>query len=247
MANFGLKSLRIIKPRDVWPDVREPTPAFRQIPEKDPQKNHDKTPFDRIWAASSGAYDVIIQAQIYETIDEAISDLHDVYAATARNRELQLPVFSPHALTEHVVPCVASGQKIGYLFGAERAGLETRDIALCKAIVTIPVDPEFYSLNLSQAVGILAYEWRCHAQEKPAQQFFSHHQDPATQDEVMGFFHHLEKELDEGGFFHPEHKRAHMVRNIRVLFNRANLTPQEVRTLRGMIVALSKGRRQKSV
>ncbi len=133
------------------------------------------------------------------------------------------------------------GQKVGLLVGAERTGLETDELALAHAIVTIPIDPKFKSLNLAQAVALLAYEWRMSVADAlpPA---FEARELPADRGAMLGLYEHLEKDLDTSGFFHPIEKRPSMVRNLRVMLARANLTDQEVRTFRGVITALSKGR-----
>ncbi len=130
----------------------------------------------------------------------------------------------------------------GLLFGAERAGLETMDIALCQAIVTIPVDTRFSSLNLSQAVGIVAYEWRLLEMDGPKAAFTDFLDPPAAQESMQRLYGHLEDELDKGGFFFPVEKRDNMIRNLRVMLGRAGFTEQEVRTFRGVITALVKGR-----
>ena len=135
---------------------------------------------------------------------------------------------------------MGEGLATGLLFGGERAGLETQDIALCQAIVTIPIDPRFRSLNLAQAVAINAYEWRIASADRPPPAF-REGPPPADQAMLMGLYGHLEGELDGAGFFHPAEKRPSMVRNLRAVFARALLNDQEVRTLRGVITALSRG------
>src|SRR5690606_3439758 len=133
------------------------------------------------------------------------------------------------------------GLAVGLLFGAERAGLETADIALSHGIVTVPVDSRFHSLNLAQAVAITAYEWRTRVLDAPPAKF-REGEPPADQAMMLGLYEHLEGELDAAGFFHPTEKRPSMVRNLRVMLGRARFTEQEARTFRGVVSALSKGR-----
>src|SRR5678815_2077865 len=133
MANFGLSELRLVSPRDGWPQ-------------------------ERAWASASGADWPLDNAQLFTSVEDAIADLQRVYATTARPRELQLPILTPRVAAGKLAQAVADGEKVGLLFGAERAGLETADIALCQAVVTLPIDPRFRSLNLAQAVAINAYE-----------------------------------------------------------------------------------------
>lgn len=216
MANFGLEDLRLVAPRDGWPQ-------------------------DRAWASASGANWPLDGARVFETVAEAAADLRVVFATTARPRETQMPVFTPREGSERLAAAVGEGLATGLLFGAERAGLETADIALCQAIVTIPIDPRFHSLNLAQAVAINAYEWRLQVDAGvPAK--FRDTPPPAENRELVGLYEHLERELDASGFFFPPENRPSMVRNLRVALGRAGLNAQEVRTLRGVITALVKGR-----
>jgi tRNA/rRNA methyltransferase len=217
MANFGLYDLRLVAPRDGWPQ-------------------------ERAWASASGADWPLDNAKIFERVEDAIADLQLVYATTARPRETQLPVLTPREAAASASEAVAQGQTVGFLYGAERAGLETADIALCQAIVTIPVDMRFRSLNLAQAVALNSYEWRMTVDAGPRAAFAHNDQPPAPQETVIGLYEHLEAELDNAGFFHPPEKRPSMVRNLRVILARSRLNDQEVRTLRGVVTALSKGR-----
>ncbi len=216
MANFGLSELRLVAPRDGWPQ-------------------------DRAWASASGADWPLNDAKVYPTVSEAIADLQQVFATTARNRELRLPVYTPREAAEHLRIAHLEGQTVGYLFGAERAGLETDDVALAQAIITIPIDPRFRSLNLAQAVALSAYEWAM-SQGAKAPVSFDAKEPPADQGVMLGMYEHLERELEIAGFFHPPEKTPSMVRNLRSMFSRAHFTVQEARTFRGVITALSKGR-----
>jgi tRNA/rRNA methyltransferase len=216
MANFGLSDLRLVRPRDGWPQ-------------------------ERAWASASGANWPLEGARVCATLEEAIGDLQLVYATTARPRETQLPVMTPREAAGALRQGADEGLAIGLLFGGERAGLETQDIALTHGIVTIPIDPKFHSLNLAQAVAINAYEWALTGGDRPPAKF-REGDPPADQAAVVGFYEHLEDELEFSGFFHPPEKKPAMVRNLRVAFGRARFTAQEVRTLRGVITALTKGR-----
>ena len=216
MANFGLAELRLVAPRDGWPQ-------------------------ERAWASASGADWPLDNAKLFPRVEDAIADLQRVYATTARPRELQLPILTPRIAAEQLSQAVASGERVGLLFGAERAGLETADVALCQAVVTLPVDMRFRSLNLAQAVAITAYEWRM-TQVDGAPAIFREHSPPADGAEMLGLFEHLERELDEAGFFHPPEKRPSMVQNLRSALGKAHLSVQEVRTFRGVVTALSRGR-----
>ena len=216
MANFGLSDLRLVAPRDGWPQ-------------------------GRAYAAASGADWPLDGARVFPTVSEAVADLQLLFAATARPRDVQLPVATPRQGAMELARAVAGGQTTGILFGAERAGLETADVALAHAVVTIPVDPKFHSLNLAQSVAILAYEWRLTVNDAPAPAFRGVDA-PAAAGAVLGLFEHLERELELSGFFFPEENRPSMVRNLRAALGRARFTDQEVRTLRGVVTALVKGR-----
>lgn len=216
MANFGLGDLRLVRPRNGWPQRRA-------------------------WDTSSGAHWILDGARVFDTLAEAIGDLQRVHAATARPRETAQPVMTPRDSTEALRAAAAAGVATGLLFGGERAGLDTADIALAHAIVTIPVDTRFASLNLAQAVVVNAYEWWV-ARENTPPAYFREGAPPAPQAAVHGLFEHLEGELDEAGFFFPPEKKPSMVRNLRVMLGRAQLNEQEVRTFRGVISALARGR-----
>jgi tRNA/rRNA methyltransferase len=216
MANFGLSQLRLVNPRDGWPN-------------------------ERAWSAASGADWPLNAARVFESVEAAVADLNLLYATTARPRELQLPILTPREAARNLASAIGQGLKVGLMFGAERSGLETADISLCQAVVTLPVDDRFKSLNLAQAVAINAYEWRMTvAGEAPAP--FLGGPPPADGAAMMGLYEHFERELDEAGFFHPPEKRPSMVQNLRSALGRASFTDQEVRTFRGVVTALSRGR-----
>jgi tRNA/rRNA methyltransferase len=215
MANFGLSELRLVRPRDGWPQPRA-------------------------WPAASGAESVLEAARVFETVPQAIADLTFVVATTARPREAVLPVMTPREAAARLAG-LGPEARTGLLFGGERAGLETADVALCQGIVTIPVDPARRSLNLAQAVIINAYEWRMTFDDRaPAN--FPPPAPTASGETLMGLYGQLERELEVSGFFHPPEKRDAMVRNLRAALGKAGFTDQEVRTLRGVVTALSRGR-----
>ncbi|MFJ6023322.1 RNA methyltransferase [Brevundimonas sp. NPDC092305] len=216
MANFGLSELRLVAPRDGWPQ-------------------------DRAWATASGADWVLDDVRVFEDVASAIADLNTVFATTARPRETRQPVRTPREAARALYDDTASGLKAGLLFGGERAGLETTDIALCAGIVTIPIDPRHHSLNLAQAVAINAYEWRTLILDAPPPKF-REGDPPASNDLLVGMYEHLERELDDGGFFHPPEKKRSMSQNLRVMLGRGAFSEQEVATFRGVIHALAKGR-----
>jgi len=219
MLNCGLTNLRMVRPREAWPN-------------------------EKAVASSSGATVVLDRAELYQATAEAVADLSRVYATTARPRDMVKPVLSPRAAAAEIRDFQAEGGAAGILFGAERSGLDNDDVALADAIIEVPMNPEFSSLNLAQAVLICAYEWRLAgaADEGGARRRGRPQAEAATKVELLGFFGHLEGELDRAGFLYPPEKRSRMVRNIRNLFARADLTGQEVKTLRGIVASLVKGR-----
>ena len=217
MANFGLSDLRLVRPRDGWPQ-------------------------DRAWASASGADWPLEGAKVFERLEDAVADRRLVLATTARPRELRLPVRTPREAAAALHEASSAGMPTALLYGGERAGLQSDDIALSQGIVTIPIDPKFRSLNLAQAVAVTAYEWRQAVLDRPADAFFREQSPPADQKSLQGLYDQLEGELHASGFFHPPEKTPGMVRNLRAIFARAGLSEQEVRTLRGVITALSKGR-----
>lgn len=220
MLNFGLKRLRVVAPRDGWPN-----------PEAVP--------------TAAGADQVLDSAEIYSTLQDAISDLHRVFATTSRSPDLIKSIYSPNSAIEQLIESSQSAEKVGIIFGGERCGLMNEHISLSEAIIKIPTSDEFSSLNLAQAVALISYEWFLQANAHPSHIFRTGHTTIATHDDLENFFHHLEDELDRTGFLRHKKKRATMVRNIRGIFERACLTEQEVRTLRGIIRSLSKNPQKK--
>jgi len=214
MANFGLTDLRIVAPRDGWPN-------------------------EKAVAAASRADHVIDAVKVFDTVEEAIADLTLVYATTARPRDMLKPVRGPEEAAETMVRSAAAGGAPGILFGRERWGLNNDEVALADEIVTYPVDPKFSSLNIAQAVLLIAYEWKKAAFEAgplPGEEEFV----AARKEDLIGFFDHLERALEETGYFFPPQMRGNMVRNLRSMFHKAQLTEQEVRTLRGVVASFEK-------
>ncbi len=215
MLNCGLADLRLVRPRDGWPS-------------------------DSAAAAAAGAVSVIAAARVFETTTEAVADLGLVFAATARARDMTKETVTPEAAARRLR---ATGNGGGLLFGPEAVGLGNDDVALTDAVLSIPVNPEFPSLNLAQAVFACAHAWWLLGDDTPdAEVSIPKETRPADKGELTGLFEHLERELDAGGFFRVEEKRPVMVRNLRNLLQRAGLTEQEVRTLRGVVKSLA-GRR----
>lgn len=216
MANFGLSELRLVSPRNGWPK----------------KGAH---------SAASGATHVLEHAKLFETAREAIADLHYVFATTARERGQMKRVLGPDAAMDEAQSRLGEGQGVGILFGRERTGLENDEISLADAIITFPVDAQFSSLNLAQAVLLVAYEWRKLA--GAALPFSGERRSPpAPRHMVVSFFEYLEAELEAVNFYPPD-KQPIMARNMRDVFHRLELTEQDVRTLRGAIRALAEGRR----
>jgi tRNA/rRNA methyltransferase len=214
MANFGLADLRLVNPREGWPS-------------------------EKAVAAASGA-PVVHNARVFPTLEEAVADLGFVYATTARARDVAKPVVGPRVAAE--VGRARSGVRVGFIFGRERSGLTNEEISLADEILTLPVDPAFASLNIAQAVLLVAYEWRLAgvASETAALPFASNVDPPAPRAELVAMFEHLERALDDVSFFRPPERRPNLTLAIRAMLARAGLTEQEVRTLRGMIAALER-------
>lgn len=214
MANFGLSSLRLVKPRDGWPNRRAT-------------------------AAASGADHVLEMVTVFDSVEAAVADLQYVLATTARSRELAKLVRGPKEAARLTRQKTGEGVACGVLFGRERWGLENSEIALADEIVTLPVDPAHASLNIAQAVLIVAYEWRL-AGEVALPFAGANELPPAPKLELARLFEHLETALDDTGFFRPPEKKPHMVQAIRTMLQRARLSEQEVRTFRGVIAAFEK-------
>ncbi len=217
MLNFGLVSLRLVAPRDRWPN-----PKAEQV--------------------AVGADVVLKAAKVEWTVEDALADATLVLAATARPRGLEKPVWGPREAASKLRAAIAAGERPVVMFGPEASGMETDEVARADAILTLPVNPGFASLNLANAVAVFAYAYAEARQGTEAPVWFQGDNPPATQEELDGMFAHLEQELEHGRFFHPMDKAPLMRRNLRSLFMRTRLTQQEVQTMRGVIKALTIGR-----
>lgn len=219
MLNCGLTDLRLVNPRDGWPN-----PAAE--------------------AMAAGAIQVLEFARVYSTTAEACADLTYVLATTARPRGVTKEALVPRAAAAQLRRRVDAGQPAGVLFGPERAGLVNEDVTLADAVITVPLNPGFSSLTLAQAVLLVGYEWFQSGDETPDVQMMSE-SPPAPVETREFFFTRLEAELDDAGFFYPEHLEPTMKRNLRTLFTRAGMSDQEVQSLHGVIKALTGQKRRK--
>jgi tRNA/rRNA methyltransferase len=226
MMNTGLTDLRLVDPRDKWP--------LEEVHQK------------RMAAASSGADEILINARVFETLAEAVADLHYLYATTARTNDMVNRIMTPRAAIPDMIARSANNERTGVLFGRERTGLTNDQVAMANAKITIPLNPEFASLNLAQAVLLIGYEWYQAQDQTPPDFLYNAGSVPATREEYLNFFRRLEAGLDDTGFFASEEMKPSMTRNLHNMFHRAALTAQEIRTLHGVLTALAdkKGRRQ---
>jgi tRNA/rRNA methyltransferase len=208
MLNFGLTEMRLVAPRDGWP-------------------NPDAGP------AASGADVVLEKAKVFATAQEAIADCNLIFASTVRRRDLVMPVVGPEEMSHRIA---ASPGQSAILFGPERSGLETEEVALANAIVTVPINPEFASLNLAQAVILLAYEWSKRAEL--AQPTAKDVEPPAAHAELEGMIVQLNHELDAKGYFHPPSRTQATKNTLRTIFTKAGWSSREVKAVRGIIRAL---------
>ena len=209
MWNFGLDRMRLVSPRDGWPS-------------------------ERAVAMASGAGRLLDEAGLFDGIAGAVADCSYVYATTARPRELTKPVFSPEGAMRDAAARIAAGEKVAVLFGPERAGLENEDVAKANAIITVPVNPAFPSLNLGQCVLLTGYEWMrargevVHLDDAPKGEW-------ASGEEIERLAAHYEERLEAAGFFFPEAKAAGMKVNLRNLWSRMRLTRADVQMLHGIM------------
>ncbi|MBK9561530.1 MAG: RNA methyltransferase [Micavibrio sp.] len=211
MLNFGLTDLRIVAPRDGWPS---------------------QAAIDM----SAGALEIMPEVKVFETLADAARDLHFLFATTARPRDMVKPVYTPAAAIEETFK--RQNQKIGFVFGPERSGLENDDVALCHAILTMKTNPDFSSINIAASVMVICYEWMARQSDNnvvtPTNASF-----PAEHEKLEELLVRLEIDLDTGGFFRAPDQKPTMIRNIRNLFTRTGMTDQEVRTFHGMLSALT--------
>ncbi|RMD50180.1 MAG: RNA methyltransferase [Alphaproteobacteria bacterium] len=218
MLNFGLSAMRLVAPRDGWPN-----PAAA--------------------ATASGAGRVLDAARLFATTGEAVADCHHVYALTARPREIERPVLDPTAAIADMRARLAAGERVAVLYGPERSGLETADVALAGTIVTVPTNPEYPSLNLAQAVLLMAWEWG-RAASLPLPAARTPESRPARREEIAHLTARIERALEARGYFWPEHKAPVMRRNLRALLARLPLTDTDVRLLHGVVQTLTRAERR---
>jgi tRNA/rRNA methyltransferase len=217
MANFGLSDLRLAAPRSAWPN-------------------------QKAVAMAAGAAELVESARVFPDVRDAVADLNVIFATTARERGIAREVLTPQEAAKRLRAAAARGERTGILFGNERAGLDNEEISFCDAAITIPT-AEFASLNLAQAVLIASYEWfRAADLTQAARIERGPLQRKPTRKELLSMFEHLESELLASGFLYPPDKVDGMRRAIRATLHRARLTYQESQTLRGMIVALTRGK-----
>ncbi len=210
MWNFGLDRMRVVAPRDGWPNARAV-------------------------AMASGAGRLLDEAGLFPDLPAALADCTYTYATTARPRGLTKPVLSPEAAMKDASQRVANGEKVAVIFGPERAGLENDDIAQANAIISVPVNPEFASLNLGQCVLLTAYEWRRQTAEIVHETVDMAKTEWASGLEVEKLAQHYEERLHEAGFFFPEAKAEGMKINLRNLWSRMRLTRADVQMLHGVM------------
>jgi tRNA/rRNA methyltransferase len=218
MGNFALTRLRIVNPRDGWPNIA----AQR---------------------AAAGADHILSSAELFDTLTEAVADLDLVFATTARAHDQAKPVVGPEAAAREIVAHVGSGGGAGILFGRERAGLTNEEVALANRIVTFPVNPGFASLNLAQAVLLMGYEWFKLSTAGALPFAMPERSERASQHQMQAFFDNLVRELDKVEFLRPREKRETMLVNLRNIFTRMDPTKQDMHTLHGVVMAIAEGRK----
>lgn len=218
MGNFALSRLRIVKPRDGWPNIA----AQR---------------------AAAGADQILDHAELFDTVEAAVADLSLLFATTARAHDQAKPVVAPAEAAGEIVAHVAAGGGAGILFGRERYGLQNEEVALANRIITFPVNPGFASLNLAQAVLLVGYEWFKHSTGGALPFAMPERSEPASQHQMQAFFDNLVGELDKVEFLRPAEKRDTMLVNLRNIFTRMDPTRQDMHTLHGVVMAIAEGRK----
>jgi tRNA/rRNA methyltransferase len=218
MGNFGLSRLRLVKPRDGWPN-------------REAQR------------VAAGADRILDDAVVYPSVAAAIADCSYVLATTARAHDQAKPVIAPEIAAAELAPRVGAGASVAVMFGRERYGLENAEVALADGIVTFPINPAFASLNLAQAVALICYEWFKLASGGALPFHMPEKSEPAGKQQIFAFFANLERELDHVEFFRPVEKRDTMLVNLRNIFARMQPTQQDVQTLQGIVMALAVGRK----
>lgn len=214
MLNCGLSDLRLVRPRDGWPN-----PAAA--------------------AMSSGALEKMPPVPVYDRLEDALAGIHFALATTARSRDMNKPVFTARQAAAEISNLAAQEQICALVFGAERTGLTNDDVSLCHGVITIPVNPDFSSLNLGQAVLLCAYEWFQAAGTRMPASPAATGDMPAPYEKMDELFRRLESELEANHFFRNPDQRPSMTRNLRNMLNRARMSEQETRTFHGMISALT--------
>jgi len=220
MANGGLFHLRLVAPRDGWPQ-------------------------ETAWPNASGADRILDAATVHPDVADAVADLHRVFATCPRPRHIIKPVLTARGAAAELRAVCARDLRAGILFGPERAGLDNDDMARADSLVRYPLNPDFMSLNLAQAVMVMAYEWWTADDPTPLRDFMTNETRVATKGQLDGLLTHLVAELDASGFLRNLPKRPGMVRNIRHFFERGEVTEQEIRTLHGIVTELALGRKQR--
>jgi tRNA/rRNA methyltransferase len=220
MANGGLFHLRLVSPRDGWPQ-------------------------EKAWRNASGADRILDAASVHATVPSAVADLHRVFATCPRPRHIIKPVLTARGAAAELRAVCGRDLLAGILFGPERAGLDNDDMAYADALVRFPLNPAFMSLNLAQAVMVMAYEWWTAADQTAPRTLITNETRVANKGELENFLVHLVDQLDACGFLRNKAKRPGMVRNIRHFFQRGEVTEQELRTLHGIVTELAIGRRKR--
>ncbi|HKT85980.1 MAG TPA: TrmJ/YjtD family RNA methyltransferase [Novosphingobium sp.] len=218
MGNFALSRLRLVNPRDGWPNIA----AQR---------------------AAAGADHILERAELFDTLQAAVADLDLVFATTARAHDQAKPVVAPDGAAREIVAHAAGGGGAGILFGRERAGLTNEEVALANRIVTFPVNPGFASLNLAQAVLLMGYEWFKLATAGELPFGMPERSERASHHQIDAFFENLVRELDKVEFLRPREKRDTMLVNLRNIFTRMDPTKQDMHTLHGVVMAIAEGRK----
>jgi len=218
MGNFALSQLRIVNPRDGWPNIA----AQR---------------------AAAGADHILERAELFETVEQAVADFDLLFATTARAHDQAKPVMGPQAAAQEIAAEVAGGGKAGILFGRERWGLTNDEVARANRIITFPVNPGFASLNLAQAVLLMGYEWFKQATAGALPFAMPERSERASQHQMDAFFENLVRELDRVEFLRPAEKRDTMLVNLRNIFSRMEPTKQDMHTLHGVVMAIAEGRK----
>jgi tRNA/rRNA methyltransferase len=218
MGNFGLTRLRLVKPRDGWPNLHAQRSA-------------------------AGADYILDAAVLFDSVEEAVKDCSLLFASTARAHDQAKPVVAPEAAAAEMTAEIAGGGNVGILFGRERYGLENQEVALANRIITFPVNPAFASLNLAQAVLLVGYEWFKHATQNALPFTMPERSERASQHQMQAFFDNLVSELDKVEFLRPPEKRDTMLVNLRNIFARMEPTKQDMHTLHGAVMAIAEGRK----